>query len=83
MSWRGESPTRLPRLLVLTDRTMLPAGQDLTSALRAAVQGGARAVVLRERDLPTLVRARLAHQAQALLSPVGGILLFASAAPPA
>ena len=82
MSWRGESPTRLPRLLVLTDRTMLPAGQDLTSALRAAVQGGARAVVLRERDLPTLVRARLAHQAQALLSPVGGILLFASAAPP-
>jgi thiamine-phosphate pyrophosphorylase len=67
---------------VLTDRSMVPAGQDLISTLRAAVQGGARAVVLRERDLPTPVRARLADQVQALLSPVGGVLLLASAAPP-
>jgi thiamine-phosphate diphosphorylase len=72
----------MPRLLVLTDRTMLPAGRDLTSTLRAAVQGGARVVVLRERDLPTAVRARLADQVKALLSPVGGVLLFASVAPP-
>ena len=83
MTWEdGSSARPLPRLLVLTDRTLLPAGRDLTSTLAAAVQGGARAVVLRERDLPTSARARLADQVQALLSPVGGILLFASAAPP-
>jgi thiamine-phosphate pyrophosphorylase len=78
----SSSARLLPRLLVLTDRTMLPAGRDLISALRAAVDGGARAVVLRERDLPTPCRARLADQVQALLSPVGGILFLASAAPP-
>jgi thiamine-phosphate pyrophosphorylase len=78
----GSSARPLPRLLVLTDRTLLPADRDLTSTLAAAVRGGARAVILRERDLPTAVRARLADQLQALLSPVGGILLFASAAPP-
>jgi thiamine-phosphate diphosphorylase len=78
----GSSAPPLPRLLVLTDRTMLPAGQDLATTLRAAVRGGARAVVLRERDLPAPARARLADQAQALLSPVGGLLLFASAPPP-
>ncbi len=78
----GMSAQLLPGLLVLTDRAMLPAGQDLTSTLRAAVEGGARAVVLRERDLPSPVRARLADQVLALLSPVGGVLLLASAAPP-
>ena len=78
----GSSARLLPRLLVLTDRAMLPPGRDLISTLRAAVEGGARAVLLRERDLPTPVRARLADQVQALLSPVGGLLLFASAAPP-
>jgi thiamine-phosphate pyrophosphorylase len=72
----------LPGLLVLTDRTMLPAGRDLISTLRAAVDGGARAVVLRERDLPPSERARLASEVQALLSPVGGALILASAAPP-
>jgi thiamine-phosphate pyrophosphorylase len=72
----------LPGLLVLTDRRMLPAGRDLISTLQAAVDGGARAVVLRERDLPTPERARLATKVQALLSPVGGALILASAAPP-
>jgi len=84
MTWTdGSSAGLLPRLLVLTDRTLVPAGRDLTSILAAAVRGGARAVVLRERDLPTPDRAALAEQVQALLSPVGGVLLFASAAPPA
>jgi thiamine-phosphate diphosphorylase len=83
MTWADGSSTRsLPRLLVLTDRRLLPAGRDLTCTLAAAVRGGARAVVLRERDLPTPVRARLADHVQTLLSPVGGVLLFASAAPP-
>ena len=78
----GSPAQLLPRLLVLTDAAMLPAGRDLVSTLRAAVEGGARAVVLRERDLPTTARARLADQVHALLSPVGGVLLLASAAPP-
>jgi len=78
----GSSARPMPRLLVLTDAAMLPAGRDLISTLRAAVEGGARAVVLRERDLPTTARARLADQVHALLSPVGGVLLLASAAPP-
>jgi thiamine-phosphate diphosphorylase len=79
MTWAAGS---LPRLLVLTDRTLLPAGRDLTSTLAAAVRGGARAVVLRERDLPAADRARLAEQVQALLWPVGGVLILASEAPP-
>ena len=83
MTWaEGSSARLLPRLLVLTDRAMLPAGRDLISTLRAAVQGGAQAVVLRERDLPTTARARLADQVQTLLSSVGGVLLLATAAPP-
>ena len=82
ISSHGSSARMLPRLLVLTDAAMLPAGRDLVSTLRAAVEGGARAVVLRERDLPTPVRARLSDQVQALLSSVGGVLLLASAAPP-
>jgi thiamine monophosphate synthase len=54
MTWsHGSSAGLLPRLLVLTDAAMLPAGRDLVSTLRAAVEGGARAVVLRERDLPS------------------------------
>ncbi len=72
----------LPRLLVLTDAAMVPAGRDLIGTLRAAVEGGARAVLLRDRNLSAGVRARLADEVQALLSPVGGVLLFASAAPP-
>jgi thiamine-phosphate pyrophosphorylase len=78
----GAAPLRpLPRLLVLTDRSLVPTGRDLIGTLRAALGAGARAVVLRERDLPTADRARLADQVQALLAPVGGVLLLASAAP--
>jgi len=72
----------LPRLLLLTDRSVVPAGRDLIGTLRAAIEGGARAVVLRERELPAAARARLADQVQALLLPVGGALILASAAPP-
>lgn len=81
-SSEGSSTVRLPPLLVLTDRSMVPAGRDLISTLRAAVEGGARAIVLRERDLPDAARSRLADRVQALLAPVGGVLLLASAAPP-
>jgi thiamine-phosphate pyrophosphorylase len=67
----------LPRLLVLTDRSQ--ATVPLRDAVAAAVDGGARAVVLREKDLPDDERDRLADQLRALLDPVGGLLIRAGA----
>ncbi|SDY18884.1 thiamine-phosphate pyrophosphorylase [Modestobacter sp. DSM 44400] len=69
----------VPRLLVLTDRTQC-AGQ-LVSAVRSAVDAGARAVVLREKDLPAAARDELAEQLAAVLAPVGGLLVRAGASP--
>ena len=46
----------LPRVLVLTDRTRCSG--SLTGTVAAAVSAGARAVVLREKDLPAAERAR-------------------------
>ncbi|WP_081866025.1 thiamine phosphate synthase [Blastococcus sp. URHD0036] len=67
----------LPRLLVLTDRTQSRA--SLPETVGAAVDAGARAVVLREKDLPLEERARLAEALAALLAPVGGLLVWAGA----
>lgn len=50
---------RLPRLLLLTDRTQLPAGRDLTQTVRRCVDAGLRAVVVREHDLPEAPREML------------------------
>lgn len=51
-------PVRLPALLVLTDR--LGCGRrDVVDVVRAAADGGATAVVVREKDLPRAQRARL------------------------
>jgi len=69
---------RLPRLLVLTDRTQC-AG-SLTDTVAAAVDAGARAVVLREKDLPLPERAVLAERLAGLLAPVDGVLVWAGAA---
>ncbi len=66
----------LPRLLLLTDRRQ--ARRPLCDVVRAAVDGGATAVVLREKDLPRDERARLADALGALLEPVHGLLLVAS-----
>lgn len=66
----------LPPLLVLTDRTQTT--RPLVDVVRACVDGGARAVVLREKDLPRDVRARLADQLAAVLGAAGGLLLVAS-----
>lgn len=65
---------RLPRLLVLTDRHQ--ARRPLLDVVRAAVDGGARAVVLREKDLPRHERARLADELRPALA--DGLLLVAS-----
>ena len=67
----------LPRLLVLTDRTQCTGG--LADTVAAAVDAGARAVVLRDKDLPLPERAALAERIAALLSPVDGLLVWAGA----
>ncbi|MGQ0615625.1 MAG: thiamine phosphate synthase [Acidimicrobiia bacterium] len=51
-------PVRLPALLVLTDRLGC-GGRDVLDVVRAAAEGGATAVVVREKGLPRAQRARL------------------------
>lgn len=65
----------LPRLLLLTDRrqSRLP----LTEVVRRAVDGGVRAVVLREKDLAPGARRQLADELRAVLAPVDGLLVLA------
>jgi thiamine-phosphate diphosphorylase len=65
-----------PRLLLLTDRSQLPR-RPLVDVVADAVAGGARAVVLRERDLPPSQRERLAAELRAMLDSVDGRLIAA------
>ncbi|MCA1712908.1 MAG: thiamine phosphate synthase [Actinobacteria bacterium] len=71
----------LPRLLLLTDRRA--SCRPLLDVVAAAVEGGARAVVLREKDLPIAERAALAERLAAVLAPVGGRLVLAGGGIPA
>jgi thiamine-phosphate pyrophosphorylase len=76
-------PAALPPLLLLTDRSQLPDGRDLASlvaAVDSAVGAGARAVVVRERDLEDHERTELVCDLRKILAPVGGTLVVA--APP-
>ncbi|MBX6357944.1 MAG: thiamine phosphate synthase [Micromonosporaceae bacterium] len=66
-------------LLVLTDRRQ--ARRSLVEVVAAAVEGGARAVVLREKDLPCRERAALADHLRAILARVGGRLIVAGPDP--
>ena len=66
----------LPRLVVLTDAAA--SARPLGETVAAAVDGGARAVVLREKHLSRSERAALAAELGALLRPVGGVLIVAS-----
>lgn len=71
--------TRFPsshELVVLTDRGQ--ARGDLLGVVGAAVSGGARVVMLREKDLPQGERRALALGVASALRPVGGTLLIAS-----
>jgi len=69
----GPAAAALGRLLVLTDRRA--CARPLPDVVRAAVDGGARTVVLREKDLPLGERARLADQLRAVLG--DGLLVLA------
>ena len=63
---------------MLTDRRA--STRPLRDVVRAAVDGGASAVVLREKDLPDLERRRLADELRPLLEAVGGLLVLAGSA---
>ncbi|MDQ2725657.1 MAG: thiamine phosphate synthase, partial [Actinomycetota bacterium] len=67
----------LPQLLVLTDGSQT-GGRDLVDVVTAAVAGGARAVVLREKDRSRSVRLALAGALLEVLAGVHGRLLVAS-----
>lgn len=67
-------------LLVLTDRRQ--ADGELAEVVDAVVDGGARCVVLREKDLPERDRAELAHLLGPIVHRRGGLLLSAGTALP-
>ena len=67
-------------LLVLTDRTQ--CHRPLVDVVAAAADGGARAVVLREKDLPADERAALAGRLRAVL-PADATLVLAGTGLPA
>ena len=62
-------------VIVFTDRRQ--ASLPLAEVIAGAVDGGARLVVLREKDMPSPERAALAARLHAVLAPVGGRLLLA------
>jgi thiamine-phosphate pyrophosphorylase len=66
-------------VLVLTDRKQARA--PLAQVVAAAVEGGARSVVLREKDLPRAERVELAEALRAILEPVSGRLIVAGPDP--
>jgi thiamine-phosphate pyrophosphorylase len=71
-------PAALPRLLLLTDRFQVPADRSMAEVISAAVGAGARAVVVRERDLEDHERAELVSDLRKILAPVDGTLVVAA-----
>ncbi|MGK5742832.1 thiamine phosphate synthase [Micromonospora sp. URMC 103] len=70
----------MPRgLVVLTDRWQ--ATRPLAEVVAAAVAGGVRWVVLREKDLPRPERAALAADLRPILAEAGGTLVVAGPDP--
>ncbi|MFY1697637.1 MULTISPECIES: thiamine phosphate synthase [unclassified Solwaraspora] len=66
-------------IVLLTDRRQ--ATRPLPQVVAAAVAGGVRQVVLRERDLPRAQRVALADQLRGVLAPAGGTLIVAGPDP--
>ncbi|MPZ27945.1 MAG: thiamine phosphate synthase [Micromonosporaceae bacterium] len=65
--------------MVVTDRRQ--AAAPLPEVVAAAVAGGARWVLLREKDLPRQERYALAGRLRAVLAPAGGTLVVAGPDP--
>jgi thiamine-phosphate pyrophosphorylase len=66
-------------VVVVTDRRQATA--PLPEVVAAAVDGGARWVLLREKDLPRAERAELAARLREVLEPAGGRLIVAGPDP--
>ncbi|MFG2057774.1 thiamine phosphate synthase [Micromonospora sp. NPDC048930] len=66
-------------VVLLTDRWV--ARRPLVAVIAAAVAGGVRWVVLREKDLPRAARLALAVELRAVLAEVGGTLIVAGPDP--
>ena len=66
-------------LIVVTDRAQ--ARRGLPAVIGASVEGGARCVLLREKDLPAPRRRALADELRAILAPAGGRLIVAGPDP--
>ncbi|HAD05036.1 MAG: thiamine-phosphate diphosphorylase [Desulfuromonadales bacterium GWD2_61_12] len=62
-------------LYLITDRHQLPAGRTLGETVRAALEGGVRAVQLREKDLAAAELYPLARELRALTRAFGAKLL--------
>jgi thiamine-phosphate pyrophosphorylase len=75
-TWSAAFPVPL---ILLTDRHQ--AGRALSEVVAAAVAGGLRLVVVREKDLPLVQRSELAERLRDLLGPVGGRVLLAGSVP--
>jgi thiamine-phosphate diphosphorylase len=72
--------TRLPPLLVLTDRVAAAArGRTLAETVAAAVGAGARAVVFREKDLSHPDRRSLGAAVAAVMPPDGCLIVASDA----
>ncbi|CCG01096.1 thiamine phosphate synthase [Blastococcus saxobsidens] len=67
----------LPRLVLVTDRTQ--CARPLVDVVATAVAHGARAVVLRDKDLPAAERTALVADLRSVLQPVGGLLVHGGA----
>lgn len=67
--------TKLPRLMVFTDRHA--SVRPLQRTVASAVHAGARLVILTELDLPRTDRERIADDLWPLLASVGGYLIMA------
>ncbi|MFG3576696.1 thiamine phosphate synthase [Micromonospora chersina] len=72
-------PTVPSGVVLLTDRRQ--ARRPLTEVVAAAVAGGVRWVVLREKDLSRAERAALAAELRAILADAGGRLIVAGPDP--
>lgn len=67
--------------IAVTDRALVPADRTLLEVVRAVLEGGARGVLVRERDLPARERTALVTRVARLCADHGSLLLVASPLP--
>lgn len=67
---------------VVTDRSQVAHDRSLLDVVAGALEGGARAVLVRERDLPDDERAALVEQVQQLAAPHAALVLTAGSHQP-